>query len=111
MSLNSSYSRSTMDLLSVLQTAVEDVLEKVTNQTFIDIYKEQLRCFRKKNDVSRPSLSGSSKEAVQYRKQFNDIVMDNIKETLEETVLVLMDIKFKELEKLTSSQPNTSFVW
>ncbi|KAL0278846.1 UNVERIFIED_CONTAM: hypothetical protein PYX00_000536 [Menopon gallinae] len=90
---------------------VENVLNRVTDDTFIEIYKNCYKGFEKRDDVERCSLSGSSAEARKYRKQLNTLVKRSLSETIHDTLLTKLDAKLKELEELKEEQTDVTCKW
>lgn len=104
--------QATLNLQNELMTCVENVLNRVTDDIFIQIYKDCYKGFEKRDDVSRCSLSGSSAEARKYRKQLNTLVKGSLSETVHDTLLTKLDSELKELEELKEEQTDdTACKW
>ncbi|EEB19832.1 hypothetical protein Phum_PHUM592880 [Pediculus humanus corporis] len=97
------YCQSAVDLQNCLHSILEKILKNVSDQKFIQIYKNCYKGFEKKSDIDKPALSGSSVEAKKYHSQFNSMIKKNVFAAIEETING-MNNKLKELEELKKEQ-------
>ncbi|KAK6624026.1 hypothetical protein RUM44_010884 [Polyplax serrata] len=104
------YCQNALDMQKCLNSIVKRVLEGMTDEKFTEIYKKCYREFIKKEDVTRPALSGSSAEARSYLKQFNSMLAKAASQTIDET-LEYVNHDLKELEQLKEEQAGSTVIW
>lgn len=102
--------QSAFDLQKNLKQIAETVLNNVSEDKFVQIYKKCYKEFEKKSDINQPLLGGSSSEARKYRQQFNSMLIKSIFLSVDGAVSNINN-NLKELEELKCEQGNSTIFW